>query len=184
MRPTDVVAALSDILWQAGDNKRRADAYIPHGGEKQEVRDAETKANTDELKQEVLTALEGLEKTCVLLPTQRTNVVYIAGPMTGYEEYNFPAFNAVADNLRAQGYTVYNPADHGLIEGAGWADYLRFDLGNLVKCEAIFFLPGWSHSNGAQLEYDVAKRLGMKLSFHPKAEVPDECQASLDIQLT
>ena len=30
--------------------------------------------------------------------------IYIAGPMTGYPELNFPAFHAAANSLRAQGY--------------------------------------------------------------------------------
>lgn len=177
MRAVNYAAALKVAL----DEAMR---YLPLGDGWQAPDDNDMVKIKEEILSHLTTFIMDFEKTCVLLPADRANVVYIAGPMTGYEEYNFPAFNAVADNLRAQGYTVYNPADHGLIEGAGWVDYLRFDINNLVKCESVFFLPGWSHSNGAMLEYDVAKRLGMKLSFHPKAEVPDECQASLDIQLT
>lgn len=119
-------------------------------------------------------AVESVEKTRVLMADDRAVSVYVAGPMTGYEQYNFPAFNAVADNLRKQGYTVYNPADHGLVEGATWQDYLRFDVGNLVKCNHIFLLPGWSQSSGAQLELDLAKKLGIRVSYHLDAERPDD----------
>ena len=34
--------------------------------------------------------------------------IYIAGPMTGYPELNFPAFHAAANSLRAQGYDAVN----------------------------------------------------------------------------
>ena len=36
--------------------------------------------------------------------------VYIAGPMSGYPDMNGPAFDKKADELRAQGYEVVNPA--------------------------------------------------------------------------
>jgi hypothetical protein len=37
--------------------------------------------------------------------------VYVAGPMRGIPEFNFPAFNAAAAKLRAAGHHVFNPAE-------------------------------------------------------------------------
>lgn len=37
--------------------------------------------------------------------------VYVAGPMRGIPEFNFPAFNLAAKNLRADGHVVFNPAE-------------------------------------------------------------------------
>lgn len=37
--------------------------------------------------------------------------VYIAGPMTGLPEYNFPAFHAAAKAWRDAGWEVLNPAE-------------------------------------------------------------------------
>lgn len=37
--------------------------------------------------------------------------VYIAGPMTGFPQFNVPLFDAVAESLRADGYTVVSPAE-------------------------------------------------------------------------
>lgn len=117
---------------------------------------------------------EKVEQTRVLLSDDRLNVVYIAGPMTGLPEYNFPAFNEAAEMLRMHGKTVYNPAEHGLINGATWADYMRFDVGNLVKCESIYLLPGWSQSRGARTERKLAIKLGIEVLFAPGAEQPME----------
>lgn len=104
------------------------------------------------------------------LPAKRANTIYIAGPMSNLPAFNYPAFNAKADYLRARGHNVVNPADHGNVNGAEWADYLRFDLANLTRCESIYLLPGWSNSKGARLEYHVALQLGMPMFFDPFAE--------------
>ena len=97
----------------------------------------------------------------VTLQASRANRVYVAGPMTGIEDFNYPAFNAVAEQLRAKGYEVENPADHGIIEGAQWADYMAYDLTRLGLCGVIALLPGWENSEGARLEVLIAERLGM-----------------------
>lgn len=89
------------------------------------------------------------------------NRVYLAGPMSGIAEHNFPAFHAAADRLRGSGLEVVNPADHGLVEGLGWSDYMRWDLVKLAGCHAVYVLPGWEKSKGASLEIAIARALGM-----------------------
>ena len=37
--------------------------------------------------------------------------IYIAGPMTGKKDHNFPAFEAAAKRLRDKGHFVINPAE-------------------------------------------------------------------------
>lgn len=106
----------------------------------------------------------------VLLAQDREMRVYIAGPMTGIENYNFPAFNAMAEKMRAAGWHVENPADHGLVVGAEWGDYLRYDIGCLASCEAIMLLPGWTTSRGARLEVSIAKELGVAFMYAEGAE--------------
>lgn len=97
----------------------------------------------------------------VTLQASRANRVYVAGPMTGIADFNYPAFNAAADQLRALGYEVENPADHGIVEGAQWADYMAYDLTRLGLCGMIALLPDWEKSQGARLEVLIAERLGM-----------------------
>jgi len=110
----------------------------------------------------------------VSLKADRTMRVYIAGPMTGLPEFNFPAFNAMAAVLRADGWHVENPAEHGHVDGAEWADYLRYDISRLSTCSAMMLLPGWSSSRGARLEVSIAKELGHELLFAVGAEpLPD-----------
>lgn len=100
---------------------------------------------------------------------QRRSRIYVAGPMTGLPDFNYPAFNVAALELRTQGWHVENPADHGVIEGAEWADYLAYDLTRLGTCSAIYLLPGWELSKGAVLEHHIAQVLGLEVMFAPNA---------------
>ena len=93
--------------------------------------------------------------------------IYIAGPMTGRHEHNYPAFHAAAAKLRGDGYTVINPAElHGNDFGKPWDWYLRRDIAALVECDEIALLPGWMNSRGARLEHHVAAMLGMPERAH------------------
>lgn len=89
--------------------------------------------------------------------------IYISGPMTGIEAFNFPAFHAAAADLRALGLDVVSPAELCPDAGMPWAWYLRRDLAALLDCEAVAMLPGWQDSKGACLERHVAEALGMPI---------------------
>jgi hypothetical protein len=121
-----------------------------------------------------------MSQTKVTLQPDRVGWLYLAGPMTGYEDHNYPAFNAMAERLRAEGFQVINPADHGFVEGAGWADYLRYDISSIAKCSVIALLPGWSKSKGAQLETYIAEKLGMHFIFTEGAERDDLARIERD----
>lgn len=94
--------------------------------------------------------------------------VYIAGPMTGLPDYNYPAFNAEAARLRALGLHVENPAENP--DQETWEAYLRQALAQMLTCERVHFLPGWFGSRGARLEWIVAMKLDMQMTFAPGAE--------------
>lgn len=87
--------------------------------------------------------------------------VYISGPMSGYEDFNYPAFNELASHLRSLGFPVMNPADFGYKDGEDWAACLKRDLAVVVHCDAIIAMEGWQKSRGANLEIYVAKALGI-----------------------
>jgi hypothetical protein len=101
------------------------------------------------------------DKPGVTVAAARANRLYLAGPMTGIEDFNFPAFHDMGAKLRALGYIVENPAEHGVVDGAVWADYMAYDLTRLGLCGIIALLPGWEKSQGARLEVLIAERLGM-----------------------
>lgn len=111
--------------------------------------------------------------------------IYIAGPMRGIPNFNFPAFYAAEDRLRSEGHDVFNPArrdnDHygadisagnktGCLEQA--AKEHGFDLRKTLAadlkyiCEdadSVALLPGWEKSKGANAERAVAIALGLEV---------------------
>ena len=91
-------------------------------------------------------------------------IVYIAGPMMGVPGFNYPAFNAAEDHLRAIGHMPINPARHGVDERARdwtWVDFMRRTIRDVTNADAIHLLDGWEGSRGAQLEVTIADALGM-----------------------
>jgi hypothetical protein len=88
---------------------------------------------------------------------------YLAGPMTGHPDLNFPLFHAEARRLRDSGHEVVNPADINVDPTKGWEDCMRADIAALVTCDAIALLPGWVHSRGALLEHHIATQLGLQV---------------------
>lgn len=88
--------------------------------------------------------------------------VYIAGPMTGMPDYNYPAFNRAATDLLSFGHEPVNPARRGVVEGWSWSDYLRPAIRDLTTCDGVVLLPGWEASRGATLEAHIATALGIQ----------------------
>lgn len=97
--------------------------------------------------------------------------VYISGPMTGIPEYNYTAFDQAAIVLSEKGYEPVNPAAISRILECEYAelnltpnrfDYLKRDISELVKCDCIFMLPGWTSSEGANLERLIALSCGIE----------------------
>jgi nucleoside 2-deoxyribosyltransferase len=105
--------------------------------------------------------------------------IYLAGPMRGYPEFNFPAFREGARVLREAGHEVFSPAEHDEANGLdvtgsdGNQDALiasGFDLRAALgadlawicaNAEAVVVLPGWEMSAGATAEAATAKALGL-----------------------
>ena len=92
--------------------------------------------------------------------------IYIAGPMTGLPDFNYPAFNATAAALRFIGHHVENPAENPDPACKSWAGYMRMALAQLVTCDSITLLPGWARSRGACIEHFVAMQLGLAVVYH------------------
>lgn len=102
--------------------------------------------------------------------------IYLAGPMTGLPQFNYPAFHVEAARLRALGYHVENPAEINP-HGGEWLECMRRDIARLVTCDAVALLPGWGRSRGALIERGLAISLGIKArpcaEYQARTPAPD-----------
>lgn len=107
--------------------------------------------------------------------------IYLAGPMRGIPNFNFPAFDYAAAKLREDGHFVFSPAER---DRAAYGDGIENNpTGDESKvtnpectiedcmaadCEwicrnadTIAVLPGWEKSSGAGAETSLGKALGL-----------------------
>ncbi|NPT38564.1 DUF4406 domain-containing protein [Paraburkholderia xenovorans] len=91
--------------------------------------------------------------------------LYLAGPMTGYPELNFPLFHAETARLRALGFQIVNPAELNEGNDGDWLACMRVDIAAIMteKCEGIALLPGWENSRGAPIEHRLIRDLGLRV---------------------
>ena len=114
-----------------------------------------------------------------------TKKYYIAGPMRGYPEFNFPAFYAAADYLRARGHFAFNPAERDAATGFDPTGFrgdtseledVKFDLRAALAADCeflckeathVYMLPGWANSKGANAERFLGLALGLGIEGVP-----------------
>jgi hypothetical protein len=115
----------------------------------------------------------------VVLADLAAKVVYVSGPMTGYVEFNYPAFEAAAVTLRAEGVVVVSPHEVNPADGVEreWAWYLRRDIAAMLGADAIVRLAGADASRGAALECHIGKALGMPVYEYDDLVTPDTDRA-------
>ena len=132
--------------------------------------------------------------------------IYVAGPMRGYPDWNYCAFNSTEKMLADRGWKVINPAslDSNYEETAGMETTPEsFDpdknedehavIRKIMKrdcdvvcdeCDAIFMLDGYRGSKGAMTEMWLAKSLGLDVYYevnegknHVRDCYPENCRS-------
>jgi nucleoside 2-deoxyribosyltransferase len=94
--------------------------------------------------------------------------VYVAGPMSGLPDFNYPAFRAAGAVLVEAGFEVLNPIDTtggqppAPEHARPWDWYMRQALKMVADADGVALLPGWERSRGARLEQRVALGLGIE----------------------
>ena len=108
--------------------------------------------------------------------------IFISGPMTGLENYNFDKFNEVAARLIRAGYNVINPVNickkfkqeevvkHKEVFDAMVAEQQAAERN---QCDAILLLDGWELSLGVRLELQTA--IELKFQIFLEKDLPWLC---------
>lgn len=108
----------------------------------------------------------------------KTAPIYISGPITSLirlgEDWRHP-FLGAERGLRSLGFKdikspVYIAEDveaQCKEEGRApsYADYMKADLVELLKCKTILMLKGWEGSRGATLEYEIADAIHLEIIY-------------------
>lgn len=99
--------------------------------------------------------------------------IYLAGPISlngqlepGAVAQNIERFKAAAEQLRAKGFHVENPAENeDTVPPRTWESWMRLSLSQLLTCDEVWLLPNWEQSRGARMEWRIADALGMDVHF-------------------
>jgi hypothetical protein len=89
--------------------------------------------------------------------------LYLAGPMRGLPDYNYPAFHEAARRLREVGYEVFNPAELDFPwDEAGSRAAMGAELAWIcAQADAIALLDGYERSLGVAAEVATARALSL-----------------------
>jgi hypothetical protein len=98
-----------------------------------------------------------------LVNNEPKRIYYIAGPMSGIENFNRDEFNKKAGELRAEGHVVLNPAT--LPDGLSEAQYMDIGIAMLRCATNVVMLRGWDDSRGAYAERAIALKLGIVVEY-------------------
>lgn len=88
--------------------------------------------------------------------------IYIAGPMTGYENFNYDTFNRLGGEWEERGWAVHNPATaYNGSTRLPYRLYMSSAVQLLLQSEAVALIDWWEESSGATMEALIAQRMGM-----------------------
>lgn len=92
--------------------------------------------------------------------------IYIAGPMRGYENYNYEAFNEAEEYLESLNkYSfIVNPAKL-CPSTADIQTIIRVDIAAVLSVDELFVLTGFNGSYGARAEIAVAAWRGIPIIY-------------------
>ena len=93
--------------------------------------------------------------------TQTTKgIVYLSGPISSNLDGYHEEFNAARQLVEKAGYT---PVGSDFLPlGLKESDYMRIALSILEAADTVVALKGWTHSQGAMIEWAYAQRTGKR----------------------
>lgn len=90
--------------------------------------------------------------------------VYISGAISGVKDYE-KEFSKAEEDLKAKGYETVNPCTLPHDHDKSYAAFMKEDIKELLKCDAIYMLDGWEDSRGASTEHSIAMVCGLRIYY-------------------
>lgn len=118
----------------------------------------------------------------------RIRHIYLAGPMTGYPEFNYPLFRKVTAELRGRGHVVYDPSEFPHNSSAGpfpfRKAFVSYSTFICLTADTIVLLPGHEYSIGATAERALARVCGIDAFEYITAGVysPHDLKAEMPVR--
>jgi hypothetical protein len=91
---------------------------------------------------------------------------YISGKITNLpEEVYLQKFAEGMEEVRAMNMHPVNPCFIPHDHDKSWQSYMKHDIIEMMKCDALYMLNNWQESRGAKIEWQIADSLGMKIFY-------------------
>lgn len=92
--------------------------------------------------------------------------LYIAGRIAGEDNYQ-QKFAAACEEVRQLGHEPVSPCEihDGCDHRDRWESWMICDLHTLLDCDGVYALRDWSWSKGANIEVQLALRLGKEVIY-------------------
>ncbi len=89
---------------------------------------------------------------------------YIAGKIGDLPETEYKAhFHFAKEEVKKLGYEPISPVDLPHNHERTWSAYMKEDLSEMLKCEAVYALRNWRQSPGATIEIKTALAVGINI---------------------
>jgi len=175
----DVIKVLSANLGKDSYNTVVKDKYLPWMMHK------------DRYERNCYCPVEEYDETSIFMdapPPPAKKKVYLAGPMSGFRSFNFPAFDEAREELSKRGLSVVSPADLDRANGFH-PDYdeltedhklyaIERDLEAIKNCDIVVVLPCFEHSVGVRAELSLAAWLGKPIHRYQDKRVGPKIKIS------
>ncbi len=114
--------------------------------------------------------------------TQTKGVVYLAGPISSNLDGYQREFSFARQLVEKAGYT---PVDSTFLPlGLKENDYMRISLSVLEAADTVVALKGWTHSQGAQIEWAYAQRTGkQRMTLAQFCEINNVLASPADLEV-
>lgn len=105
--------------------------------------------------------------------------IYISGKISGMEKEAAELFAKAEQTLIVKKFSPVNPMNLSHLHDKKWESYMKECLCVMLQCDGLYMLSNWQESEGALIEWRLAKRLNMPIMYEqpyfttPESFIPE-----------